>query len=237
MTRGARGVFVTGTDTGVGKTEIACALMRAAARAGRSVVGMKPVAAGARRVDGVMLNCDVEALRHASTVRVRRALMNPFLLEPAIAPHLAAYEAGVRLDIACIARAYRTIAARADAIVVEGAGGFRVPLDAHSDMADLVQRLRLPVVLVVGMRLGCLSHALLSAEAIERRGLAFAGWVANRIDPHMKRYADNVATLRERLNAPMMIDVPYIRGRSARARAIDLGFAASPPAAWLGSSS
>ena len=233
MTACTRGAFVTGTDTGVGKTEIACALMRAAARSGRTVVGMKPVAAGARRVAGALVNADVEALQRASTLRAARALVNPYIFAPAIAPHLAACEAGVLLDIGVMLRAYRALATRAQVVIVEGAGGLRVPLDDRYDMADLARRLQLPVVLVVGMRLGCLSHALLSAEAIVGRGLTMAGWVANRIDPNMTRYAQNVDTLRLRLRAPLLAQVPYVTGRRARAAALDRLFAAEPLQSWL----
>lgn len=224
MTRRGHGLFVTGTDTGVGKTEVACALIRAAARQGFSVVGMKPVAAGARRVNGVLTNADVAALQRASTIRAARALVNPYLLEPPIAPHLAARESGIRLELGVMLRAYRALSKRAQVVIVEGAGGFCVPLDGRRDMGDLAQRLRLPVVLVVGMRLGCISHALLTSEAILRRGLVLAGWVANRIDPAMRRYHDNVNVLVERLPGPLLAEVPYVAGPRARAHAIDRAF-------------
>ena len=233
MTRRGRGLFVTGTDTGVGKTEVACALIRAAARHNLTVVGMKPLAAGARRVNGVLTNADVAAMRQASTIRPARALVNPYLLEPPIAPHLAAREAGIRLELGVVLRAYRALSERAQVVVVEGAGGFRVPLDARRDMSDLAQRLRLPVVLVVGMRLGCISHALLASEAIARRGLVLAGWVANRIDPAMRRYRDNVSALVERLPAPLLADVPYVTGSRARATALDRAFDAGLLSRWF----
>lgn len=224
-----RGLFVTGTDTGVGKTEVACAFVRAATRLGWRAVGMKPVAAGARRVRGRWANEDVDALAAASRVRVARRLRNPYCLAPAIAPHIAAREAGVALRIDVIMRAYRELARRAEVIVVEGAGGFRVPLDDDADMGDLAARMRLPVVLVVGMRLGCLSHALLTAEAIGHRDLRLAGWVANRIDPSMRRYRDNVASLRARLNAPLLAELPFLPSKRARRDAIEraLGVAAA----------
>jgi dethiobiotin synthetase len=140
---------------------------------------------------------------------------------PAIAPHIAAREVGVELHIGTIVRAYRELSRRADCIVVEGAGGFCVPLNARSDMGDLAARLRLPVVLVVGMRLGCISHALLTAEAIERRGLVLAGWIANRIDPAMRRYRENTSSLGTRLNAPLWGEVPFVAERRARRRALE----------------
>jgi dethiobiotin synthetase len=229
----SRGLFVTGTDTGVGKTEVACALLRAAQRLGRKAVGMKPVAAGARRMQGEWINADVRALSAVSALRVPAKLCNPYLFRLPIAPHLAAQAAGVRIETSSIVAAYRELARRADVVIVEGAGGFLVPLGEHADMASLAQRLRLPVVLVVGMRLGCLSHALLSAEAIERRGLELAGWVANRIDPAMRRYGDNVRTLERRLAAPLWAEVRWLRARRARAAALDRALDAAPISRWL----
>lgn len=221
MRRHTQGCFVTGTDTGVGKTEIACALIRSIGRLGVSAIGMKPVAAGGRRVKGGLSNADVLALDKSSRVRAARKLRNPYVLAPAIAPHLAAQEAGVALDIEVMVRAFRSLTERAGYVVVEGAGGFRVPLDERFDLGDLAQRLQLPVVLVVGMRLGCISHALLTAEAIERRGLTIAGWIANRIDPSMRRYRANVQALQERIAAPMLADVPHIGAMGARRARLD----------------
>src|SRR5690606_18990875 len=191
----------------------------------------KPVAAGARRAGGRWTNADVEALAAASTVRAARRLRNPYLLAPAVAPHIAAREAGIRLRMDVIVQAYQELARRAEVIVVEGAGGFRVPLDDDSDMGHLAERMRLPVVLVVGMRLGCLSHALLTAEAIEHRGVRLVGWIANRIDPAMSRYRDNVASLRARLEAPLLAELPFVPSKRARRHAIErvLGAAAVAP--------
>jgi dethiobiotin synthetase len=228
-----RGVFVTGTDTGVGKTEIACALLRAGSSMGWRSVGMKPVAAGARRVRGRWTHTDVAALAEASVVRVPNRLRNPYLLVPAIAPHIAADDAGIDLQIGAIMRAYRELSRRADWIVVEGAGGFCVPLNERAHMGDLATRLRLPIVLVVGMRLGCISHALLTAEAIERRGLVLAGWVANRIDPAMRRYRDNVASLSARLDAPLWGEVPFVAERRARRLAIARALDPTRLASWF----
>jgi dethiobiotin synthetase len=227
--RRAKGVFVTGTDTGVGKTEVACALLRIARLAGSRAVGMKPVAAGARRVRGRWVHADVTALAEARGVRAPRRWRNPYLLMPAIAPHIAAREAGIELQIGTILRAYRELSRRADCIVVEGAGGFCVPLNARTHMGDLAARLRLPVVLVVGMRLGCISHTLLTAEAIERRGLTLAGWIANRIDPAMRRYRENVASLGMRLNAPLWGEVPFVADR----RRLDCALERALEPAWL----
>ncbi|MCC7082512.1 MAG: dethiobiotin synthase [Burkholderiales bacterium] len=217
----AQGLFVTGTDTGVGKTEIACALLRIASRMGWRTIGMKPVAAGARRIRERWRNADATALADASTVRAPDRLRNPYLLRSPIAPHIAARAAGIELQIGTIVRAYHELARRADWIVVEGAGGFCVPLNAHAHMGDLAAHLRLPIVLVVGMRLGCISHALLTAEAIARRRLELAGWVANRIDPSMRYYRDNVASIAARIDAPLWGEVPFVAARRVRRLTIE----------------
>jgi dethiobiotin synthetase len=195
-----RGVFVTGTDTGVGKTIFACALLRAYASRGLRAIGMKPVTAGFAA--GAACNADVAALAAAGNVAAPQASRNPYAFAPAIAPHLAAGEAGVAIDLASIRAAYDELARCADRIVVEGAGGVLVPLDDRLDMLDIALSLALPVVLVVGMRLGCLNHALLSAQAVRARGLTLAGWVANVIDPTMERIDGNVAALDRRLPVP-----------------------------------
>jgi dethiobiotin synthetase len=199
------GVFVTGTDTGVGKTVLACALLRAYAARGLRAVGMKPVAAG--MASGEPCHADVAALAAASNVDAPLALRNPYSFAPAVAPHLAAAEQCVTIDLARIAEAYALLAQRADRVVVEGAGGVYVPLDARHDMLDVAAALELPVLLVVAVRLGCLNHALLSAHAIRARGLAMAGWVANLVDPTLSRLDANVATLEERLPAPRVATV------------------------------
>jgi dethiobiotin synthetase len=203
------GLFVTGTDTGVGKTLVACALIRAIAATGKRVVGMKPVAAGAQAGVQGLLSEDVELLLAAGNVEVPRSQVNPYCFVPAIAPHLAARAAGISIELAKIVAAYRQLAAVADFVVVEGAGGFRVPLNTHEDTADLAWRLGLPVVLVVGMRLGCLNHTLLTAQAIRARGLRLAGWIANRIDPLMAVVEENVTALAERLAAPLLGEIEF----------------------------
>ena len=179
-----QGLFVTGTDTGIGKTVAAVALLRAFAASGRRAVGMKPIAAGIEAGTGV--NADVAALDAAGNVAAPLADRNPYAFAPAIAPHVAAAQAGVTIDLAAIEAAYRRLAARADAVVVEGAGGPLVPLGPRGDMLDIAKRLALPVVLVVGVRLGCLHHALAAELAIRSRGLELAGWIANRIDPRCR---------------------------------------------------
>ena len=196
--------FVTGTDTEIGKTLASSALLHALAQCGVRVAGMKPVAAGAEWRDGVLHNDDVDALAAAANVALPLELTTPYLLQDAAAPHIVAAQEGVRIDLAHIRLCYERVAASADAVVVEGVGGFCVPLSDAADTADLAQQLGLPVIMVVGMRLGCLSHALLTAEAIAARGLALAGWIANRIHPAMA-YADaNLDTLRARIAAPLL---------------------------------
>lgn len=204
------GFFITGTDTGVGKTLFAAALLHALGALGVRAVGMKPVAAGADFVDGVWINEDVALLRAASALDAPLEWVNPYLFREAIAPHIAAERKGVRIDIPRIVAARDALAELAEVVVVEGAGGFRVPLGPASDIADLAVRLGMPVILVVGMRLGCLNHALLSAEAIAARGLRLAGWVANSIDPGMAAHAQNLATLRARLPAPLLAELPHM---------------------------
>ncbi len=202
------GYFVTGTDTEVGKTLISCALLLHLRKTHARVVGMKPVAAGTVTTADGEDNEDAQALRAAGSIRVPRALDNPYCLPLPMSPHLAARATGQRIDIDVLADRYRQLAAQADAVVVEGAGGFHVPLNESQTGADLAQALQLPIVLVVGLRLGCLNHALLTQEAILSRGLHIAGWVANRIDPAMQAQEDNIATLREHLKAPLWADVP-----------------------------
>jgi dethiobiotin synthetase len=204
-----RGFFITGTDTGIGKTRTACALLHALARTGIRAIGMKPVAAGATRDAQGLLNEDVDALAAASAIAAPRALTNPYCFEPAIAPHIAAARADVVIELEVIAHAFDALAGLADAVVVEGAGGFCVPLGSRLDGGDLAERLGLPVILVVGLRLGCLNHALLTAQAVRARGLALAGWVANRIDPAMAAVAENVAALAQRLGAPLLAEFEF----------------------------
>lgn len=205
----SHGFFVTGTDTAVGKTLVACALLRAFAARGLRAVGMKPVAAGAERGGQGWRNEDVEALRAAGNVSAPVRETNPYCFAPPIAPHIAARLAGETVSPEVIASRYAALCARADVVIVEGAGGLLVPLAPGFDMADLAHRLSLPVVLVVGMRLGCLNHALLTAAGLQARGLHLAGWVANHLDPHMAYAHENVQALMERLDAPLVGRVPY----------------------------
>lgn len=198
--------FLTGTDTEVGKTFITCALLHRAARDGRRAAGLKPVAAG---TDEAGLNEDVENIRAASNGELPAATINPYCFKAAVAPHIAAAEAGVAIEFATILAASERAMREVDLLIVEGVGGFRVPLGADGDSADLAVAFGLPVILVVGMRLGCINHALLTAEAIAARGLQIAGWVANRIDPEMGRFEENLVTLNDLLPAPLLGVVPH----------------------------
>jgi len=200
----ARGIFVAGTDTGVGKTLVACALLHGFAARGLRVIGMKPVAAGAVRRRGVWHNDDVAQLRAAANVDAPQALVNPYCFAPAIAPHIAARASGQKIRMSVIAKNYACLGRNADLVVVEGAGGLLVPLGGTLSAADIPARLGLPVVLVVGLRLGCLNHALLSVEALQARGLHLAGWIANRIDPAMACATENLQALRVRIKAPLL---------------------------------
>ena len=197
--------FIAGTDTEVGKTFATVTLLHVLKNRGIRAIGMKPIAAG---VDASGKNEDVETLIAASGVEAPRPLINPYLFAPPIAPHIAAREIGEHIDIERIATALDTLRGLADAVLVEGVGGFCVPLGEDADSADLARRLGLPVILVVGMRLGCINHAVLTQEAIAARGLSFAGWIANRIDPAMARWEDNLSALQSRLSAPLLGIIP-----------------------------
>jgi dethiobiotin synthetase len=212
----AQGFFITGTDTGVGKTLVSAALLHAFAGLGLRVIGMKPVAAGAEHIAGVWRNEDVVQLCAASNVAAEAAWVNPYLLRTPIAPHIAADYQGVSIELPRIYDAYQHLAALADVVIVEGAGGFKVPLSATKDTADLAQVLGLPILLVVGMRLGCINHALLTAEAIASRGLTLGGWVANQLDAAMPAYTENLAALRRHLPCPLLAEFPYVEQPNAR---------------------
>jgi dethiobiotin synthetase len=201
--------FVTGTDTGVGKTLISAALLHALATRHARVVGMKPVAAGLVLHEGRMVSEDVLQLRAASTVQVPAELDNPVALPDPLSPHLAARRAQRPVQVAELVSAFEALCTHADAVLVEGAGGWRVPLNDSETLADLARALKAPVVMVVGMRLGCLNHALLTAEAVRADGLTLAGWVANVIDPDMACLDENIQTLQARLGAPLLGVVPW----------------------------
>lgn len=216
----ARGFFVTGTDTGVGKTLAACALVHALRREGLSVAPMKPVAAGASVRGGLTVNEDTEALMQAAGLAPEWAsAVTPILLREPIAPHIAAALERRPITLAPIEAAFERLAGAFDCVVVEGVGGFCVPLDDERDTVDLARALRLPVILVVGLRLGCLNHALLTAQAIDRAGLPFAGWIANGITAGMPYRDENVEALKRRLRAPLLGTIPRMAAPDARAAA------------------
>jgi len=197
--------FVIGTDTNVGKTYIASALIRHFVKAGFQTIGMKPIASGCElNTQGECLNEDVLTLSAASNVQASLDLVNPYHFSPAIAPHIAAEQVGGVIDTDVISHAYDELLKLTDVVVVEGAGGFMVPLNATETLADLVLKLDIPVVLVVGMRLGCINHALLTVEAIKARGLTLAGWVANQVDADMPMFDENLASLQQRIDAPCL---------------------------------
>lgn len=205
----AQRFFVTGTDTGVGKTRIAGGLCAAFVVAGHRVAAMKPVASGCEATADGLRNEDAMTLLRAMNVRASYAEVNPYAFEPAIAPHIAAAEAECRIDFDLLDRCYERLALQSDVTIVEGAGGWLSPLDASRSFADLAARWQLDIVLVVGMRLGCLNHAMLTVESIQRRGLRLAGWVANAIDPAFERATANHRTLADAIAAPCLAAFPY----------------------------
>ena len=202
--------FVAGTDTDVGKTLISSAILHQAQQRGLTTLGLKPVAAGCARSPQGLRHEDAQLLASVSSVSLDYQQINPVALEPAIAPHIAAQEAGLTLSAQRLSGYCRGALGLADLTLVEGAGGWRVPLNPRETLADLPRQLNLPVVLVVGLRLGCLSHALLTAEAIARDGLPLAAWVANTLDPHMPRLEQNIESLVQRLPAPLLGVVPHL---------------------------
>ncbi len=205
--------FVTGTDTGVGKTHAACALVRRIGRQGYRVAGLKPVASGCEDLGEGLRNEDALALMAAANVDLPYEQVNPYAFEPAIAPHLAAAQAGVRIDPGAIAGVVADV--EADWLIVEGAGGWSVPLGEDLMFADLARVVCEEVILVVGLRLGCINHALLSAEQVARDGFRLAGWVANTLDPGMPMLRENIRAIRSRLAAPLLGVLPWDRGGTA----------------------
>jgi dethiobiotin synthetase len=211
--------FITGTDTGVGKTMIAAALLHGARQQGLTTLGLKPVASDARWIDNQLVNEDAELLHRETTAPVSRADINPYVFEAAIAPHIAAEQQNVVLSVANImARLDQVLGYDVDRLVCEGAGGWLVPLHSHTSetFADLARTLEFPVILVVGLKLGCINHALLTAQAIAASGLPLVGWVGNQIDPDMACIDENIETLSRRLPAPCLGIVPFIPDRDMR---------------------
>ncbi len=204
-----RGFFVTGTDTGIGKTRVSAGLLKAMSKAGLKCAGMKPIASGAEMTAEGLRNEDALALMTAASVKKPYSVVNPYCFAPPVAPHLAAREAQVEISLDPIRSAYLELCQGADAVVVEGVGGWQVPLSETLELPDLARELELPVLLVVGMRLGCLNHALLTARAIRADGLEFAGWVANAVDPDFQRPEANLASLSAALDAPLLGQLAY----------------------------
>ena len=213
----SRGVFIAGTDTAVGKTEVTLGLMAVLSQCGKMVTGMKPVASGCRSTASGLRNEDAERILAACAVPLDYSQVNPIPLEPPVAPHIAAEEAGTTISLNGLVTAYEFLCARSDFCIVEGIGGWLVPLNSDSTMADLVVQLELPVILVVGIRLGCLNHALLSVESIDRHGVALAGWVANLMSPETLRVDEIIGALKTRIHAPLLARVPWLPHPSANA--------------------
>jgi len=211
----AIGYFITGTDTDCGKTEISLGLMSLLQRQGYSVLGMKPVASGAAPAAEGLRNEDALRIQAQASQWIDYDLVNPCAYEPAIAPHLAAEMAQQPISFDVIRSTYRQLADQADAVVVEGVGGWRVPLGDKLAVSDLAIELALPVILVVGMKLGCINHALLTAEAIQASGLNLAGWVANEVDPGMSASQGNLMTLKTSIRAPLLGVVPWLASPNA----------------------
>lgn len=210
LPKGAFSCFVAGTDTEIGKTLVSAALLHILVQRGVQVAAMKPIAAGAELREGAWHNDDVDMLADEVNVTLPQTLTTPYLLQTPAAPHIAAAIDGVTIEPAQIYRCFKEVQAKADAVIVEGVGGFRVPLTDTYDTADLAQQLDLPVVLVVGLRLGCISQALLSVEAIQARGLKLMGWVANTADSQMGYVQENIQALEQRIAAPLLGHIPRL---------------------------
>ncbi|BFM14413.1 dethiobiotin synthase [Maricurvus nonylphenolicus] len=203
--------FISGTDTDVGKTLIGAGILEAANRKGLRTVAMKPIAAGCEQTEQGLRNEDALTLIDAMSLELPYSQVNPIAFEPPIAPHIAAMRENKTLSVSRLTGFCNGILMQSsDFVVIEGAGGWRVPLNPRETLADLAIELNLPVVMVVGMRLGCINHAILTAEAIERDGLKVAGWVANRVDPEMSCYEENLMTLKTLIQAPLLGEVPFL---------------------------
>ncbi|WP_126452425.1 dethiobiotin synthase [Sulfuriflexus mobilis] len=204
-----RGFFITGTDTDVGKTWVTAGLLQAFNQQDLRTVAMKPVASGGEIIEGQLRNADALCLMQHMRAKADYQQVNPYCFSPAIAPHIAARQAGQRIDLELIDKQCRHLAASADVMLVEGVGGWQVPLNESETVADLVGKLRLPVIMVVAIRLGCLNHALLTAESIEARGITLAGWVANMCDEDDPVAGENISTLEQQLECPLLAKIPW----------------------------
>ena len=210
-----KGFFIAGTDTNVGKTRIAAGLLHVLAARGYTTAAMKPVSAGCHDTAQGLRNDDALILQRHATLALPYEHVNPYAYAAAIAPHIAAAQSGQVIDIAHLKKLFDDMAQRVDSVIVEGAGGWLVPINDHETMANVAQALGLPVILVVRMRLGCLSHALLSAESIAYHGLPLAGWVANILNPDFTPLQHNIDALRARINAPLLGVVPHLENVDA----------------------
>lgn len=210
-----KGFFITGTDTNVGKTHFSVGLVEALRNQGKTVAVMKPIASGGNYNRGELRNNDAQQLLDASGLDIPYELVNPYVFEAPVAPHLAAAENNIEISLPYILDAYQQLVAKADVVVVEGVGGWQVPLNIGTEksqqysMVDLAQQLKLPVIMVVGMRLGCLNHALLTAQAIRQSKLKFYGWVANTLEDEMPRYAENFTSLKKLISEPLIAEIPF----------------------------
>jgi len=216
------GFFITGTDTSCGKTEITLGLMQLLQSQGQTVLGMKPVASGATPTAEGLRNEDAIRIQAQGTLQVPYPELNPYVYEPPIAPHLAAAQAGEQIDLSVISTHCMSLLAQADYVLIEGIGGWRVPFNLQQSAADLVRMLNLPVILVVGLKLGCINHALLTVESIRASGARLVGWVANEVEPGMQDRDGNIATLRSTINTPCLGVVPYMKHPSTAAIAGNL---------------
>lgn len=199
------GLFITGTDTEIGKTFVSSLLIQLLVEEGLQVIGMKPIASGAKIIDGILKNEDALSLIEVSNIDADYKIINPYVFEPAVSPHIAAEDAGVEIDLKKIKSNFDQLQKNSDVVVVEGVGGWYAPLSSHCTVADLVEELQLPIILVVGLRLGCLNHALLTAQAIRQSGLPIAGWIANHVEKDFVSAEKNITTLKHFLN-----DLPFL---------------------------
>ncbi len=217
-----KGYFITGTDTDVGKTWVSLGIIEALKQQGKKVGVMKPISAGCEQTENGLRNEDAVLLQQHSNIELDYDLINPYAVEPAIAPHIAAADQGIRIDIETLYQKLQTIEQQSDCVVVEGAGGWLVPLNDFQTMADLAKRFQLPVILVVGMRLGCINHALLSVEAIRATGLPLVGWIANQVSAEMNCLDENIATLQQMIDAPMLGQIPHLEWLDGSAIAAEI---------------
>tara|TARA_R110002074_G_scaffold145034_1_gene293160 strand:- start:32868 stop:33566 length:699 start_codon:yes stop_codon:yes gene_type:complete len=210
----ANSFFITGTDTNVGKTYLAAGLIKAYRQRGFRVSGFKPVASGAERLNGHLANQDALSLMAEASVSLPYEAVNPYCFEPAIAPHIAAKQAKVNIDMALIKSSYERHLARSEVVIVEGAGGWKVPLGKNLGFDDVAHSLNIPIILVVGVKLGCINHALLSEEAIINKGCRLAGWVGNNIDPDFNELDENMKSLKEGMTSPCLGLLKYQEDKS-----------------------